>query len=40
MGGSEGVRWAAGGGLNPLLGLFGLAVSPKKSVNPEHKIQA
>ena len=33
--------WAAGGGLNPLLGLFGLAMNPRSaSHRPKHASMA
>ena len=36
-GAGGGGEWEAGGGLNPLLGLFGLAMSPRSaSHRPKH----
>ena len=39
VGGKEGLGrwWAAGGRLYPLLGLFGVTMSPRKSANPKSR---
>ena len=37
VGGRGGDGWEAGGGLNHLLGLFGLAMSPRSAIHrPKH----